>query len=399
MKIFLVILSNTLILYSFVCLICGFLIKNLNNKIKLLNPDKNLIRATYPNYKDLPNDFAKKLFEEYAAPGSKYSSFVGYRRNNFSGEVVNIDRFGFRKSINHEMNNSFWFLGGSTMWGTGSDDKNTIPSIFAKITNEPVLNLGESGFNSFQELIQLQILLAQGYNPKMVIFYDGVNDGGDFCKNNKFQQLQHAYTKVFTKIISDKKKLDKITNKQKVFNSENFYIKIKSFYLKPLEYINLIKIYDKNKSKTSNSDKIKNIKLTEKYLFCDDPEYAKKASNITISSWINSYLILKDKNIPVKFILQPTSHYYSSEYELGYLINLIKKQIVNEQESYIGYYQSLKQEWHLRCKKLDICDLFVDLSEIFFNVKEPIFIDTVHISPNGNKIIAEKIVKELSNIY
>ena len=89
------------------------------------------------------------------------------------------------------------------MWGTGADDERTIPSYFAKKTGEHVLNLGESGFNTIQELIQLQILLAKGLTPKEVVFYDGVNDGYYFCQNDSNDQIRHAYTSRWSSIVKD----------------------------------------------------------------------------------------------------------------------------------------------------------------------------------------------------
>jgi len=258
------ILINFFLLYSGICLISIFLVNDLNRKIKLLKPNMNLVRATYPNYKDFPKDKALKIFEEYAAPSSQYHSFIGYRRSEFAGSTVNIDNFGFRKSFNHQLNNSYWFLGGSTMWGTGSDDMNTIPSIFAKLTNKPVLNLGESGFNSFQEIIQLQILLANGYKPKMVIFYDGVNDGSRFCQRNKFPQLQHSYTSRYSNMIKEIKTLRKNKKERKIIDFEYLGLKFKSFFLKPLEYFQTLDKYNNTKSKKVSTSPLKKIKKKKK---------------------------------------------------------------------------------------------------------------------------------------
>jgi len=398
LKIITLIGINTIILYTLVCFITKFLIDDMKKKIILLKPNSNLIRASYPNYKDLPKKKAVNIFKEYSSPKSSYQSFTGYRRNEFKGNEVNIDKFGFRKSINHQIDNSYWFMGGSTMWGTGSDDENTIPSIFAKETGKTVLNLGESGYNSFQEFIQLQILLASGYNPKMVFFYDGVNDGGTFCEKNKFPQLQHAYTSRYDKMIKENKKYKEVLKKEKkkkIVNIEIFFHKVKSFYLNPLEYFTILNKYRETKNKKKSVNKIKDIKKNKKYLFCDNNNYAKKASNLTISSWINAYLILKNRNIPVKFILQPTASYHPGLYNLDYLIDHKKQAIINEEDSYTGYYKSLKDQWNIECKKFDICDLFLDLSEVFFNSSYPVFIDTVHISPNGNQIIARKIIENI----
>ena len=131
-------------------------------------------------------------------------------------------------------------------------------------------------------------------------------------------------------------------------------------------------------------------------MFCDDKNYAKRASQLTISSWINAYLILRERNIPVKFILQPTASYFPNEYNLEHIIDYKKQAIINERESFIGYYDTLKEQWSIECKKFGICNLFLDLSKVYFNTKDTeIFIDRVHVSPNGNKIIAKKIAQSM----
>ena len=174
----------TVVLYTIICL--GFYSLNRPPTKPSDQPyNSNTIRATYPNYSREPRNDAITLFKDYAAPTSSYRSFVGYRRDEYDGDSVSIGADGIRKSINHNFENSVWFFGGSTMWGTGADDARTIPSYFAEETGEAVLNLGESGYNSIQELIQLQIMLLEGHKPREVVFYDGVNDGYRFCQNRK----------------------------------------------------------------------------------------------------------------------------------------------------------------------------------------------------------------------
>ena len=69
-----------------------------------------------------------------------------------------------------------WFFGGSTMWGTGASDSQTIPSHFNSLTNMSVYNFGQGGWNSRQSLNQLINAIGDNNNPSVVIFYDGVND-------------------------------------------------------------------------------------------------------------------------------------------------------------------------------------------------------------------------------
>ena len=72
-------------------------------------------------------------------------------------------------------------LGGSSLWGFGARDDQTIPSLLARRLHErgvhvEVKNLSELGYVSTQEVIGLLRELQGGYRPDVVIFYDGVND-------------------------------------------------------------------------------------------------------------------------------------------------------------------------------------------------------------------------------
>ena len=72
-------------------------------------------------------------------------------------------------------------LGGSSLWGFGARDDQTIPSLLARKLLErgisvEVKSLSELGYVSTQEVIGLFRELQEGYRPDVVIFYDGVND-------------------------------------------------------------------------------------------------------------------------------------------------------------------------------------------------------------------------------
>ena len=87
---------------------------------------------------------------------TKYRSFIGWQRIPYKKELVKINaKYKNRKSFNESISNSTWFFGGSTMWGTGSSDNDTIPSFYAKKTKSKVFNFGETGWTSRQSLNQL----------------------------------------------------------------------------------------------------------------------------------------------------------------------------------------------------------------------------------------------------
>jgi hypothetical protein len=80
-------------------------------------------------------------------------------------------------------------FGGSALWGTGARDEFTIPSILAKELEQvgivcDITNFGESGYVSTQEVITLLLRLQKGDVPDLVIFYDGVNDAFSAYQQN-----------------------------------------------------------------------------------------------------------------------------------------------------------------------------------------------------------------------
>ena len=102
----------------------------------------------------------------------RWKSYVYWRRKPYHGEFININSDGIRKTINtatSEFANSavkVFMFGGSTMWGVGSRDSFTIPSVFAreaknKWINCEVVNFGEFGYVSTQEVTQLMLQLQK----------------------------------------------------------------------------------------------------------------------------------------------------------------------------------------------------------------------------------------------
>jgi lysophospholipase L1-like esterase len=115
----------------------------------------------------------------------RYDAFVGWRRRDFRGRFINISN-GLRQS--HQSNGAespgairIFFLGASTIWGTGARDDYTVPSIVARLAEQrgwavEVTNFGESAYNSFQEAMLLSKLVATGNRPDLVVFLDGSGD-------------------------------------------------------------------------------------------------------------------------------------------------------------------------------------------------------------------------------
>src|SRR5262245_25189757 len=116
---------------------------------------------------------------------TQYLSYVVWRRAPFTGATINIDDGGIRRTPGAVCGGGSYkvfVFGGSPVWGTGSPDWGTIPAYLqaalAKRESRPVcvVNFGESAYVSTQSVIMLLTRLQAGDVPDLALFYDGPND-------------------------------------------------------------------------------------------------------------------------------------------------------------------------------------------------------------------------------
>lgn len=127
--------------------------------------------------------WAAGYFEEDAKLRARWNSYTYWRMAPFDGRYIHVDEDGRRRTVqpaDHDGPTVFMF-GGSTMWGTGSRDDHTIPSQLASVLEHDgvaanIVNFGEIGYVSTQEVLALMLELRRGNIPDVVVFYDGIND-------------------------------------------------------------------------------------------------------------------------------------------------------------------------------------------------------------------------------
>ncbi len=133
--------------------------------------------------------------EAFEATKFSYEPYVVWKQLPFAGQTINIEGDQRRKTLNSTCGGdayTIWMFGGSTMWGTGSPDWETIPSHLAGLLTKPgapvcVRNFGQTGWRNTQEVIELILELKRTpRRPDLVIFYDGYNDGYSFYQSGKF---------------------------------------------------------------------------------------------------------------------------------------------------------------------------------------------------------------------
>jgi len=131
----------------------------------------------------------ERYFAELEASSrAEWRPYVAWRSQRHTGEFINIDDRGVRRTWNPPACERggrlplVLMFGGSTLWGVGARDDFTIPSDVSRTLAVDrahpacVVNFGELGYVTSQELILLLTELRAGARPRLVVFYDGDND-------------------------------------------------------------------------------------------------------------------------------------------------------------------------------------------------------------------------------
>ncbi|TAK22307.1 MAG: hypothetical protein EPO26_11440 [Chloroflexota bacterium] len=146
-------------------------------------------RLAYPGMADA--EIATLLAEAVTAQRTggisyEYEQVTGFRESPIGGRYVNIVPAGFRVSAGQgpwpPETDAVFLFGGSTTFGTGLPDDQTIASHLHRIASDycgrpvHVYNFGRGSYWSLQERLLFEVLLNQGVVPHVAVFLDGLND-------------------------------------------------------------------------------------------------------------------------------------------------------------------------------------------------------------------------------
>ena len=144
-------------------------------------PDRAAIADAYRDA-----DWSAAYFDEFRrAVRVDWKPYVEWWQRPFRGAYVTLDERGLRPTPGEETANGeairILCFGGSTMMGMGARDDQTIPAVLARRLTErghrvSVTNYGQLGHNSTQEVLTLHQLLKQGERLDIALFYDGINE-------------------------------------------------------------------------------------------------------------------------------------------------------------------------------------------------------------------------------
>jgi hypothetical protein len=297
---------------------------------------------------------------------NKWKSLGLWSAHRYHGKCINIDKYNLRRSIGpvkrnvEQPNNlSIHFFGGSAVWGWEVRDVNTIPSKILHFRNDvTVENHGQLGYVSSQSVITFIQRIKYEPKPDIVIFVDGLND--------IYSAFQSGVSGIEQNAISIKQR----------FESKSLE-KATKFYLKKSNFVNLMRAVLRTRKKNNKGDFIRNNELLAHSIIT-----AYNQNIFLVSKMASAY------NIKALFIWLPT---------------LFDKPNLTEYEHKLFDIISNFKPLYSAVKKFITVDNLlapqvINLSNIFYQNKEPIYVDPWHYNEHANHLIAEKINEAITNL-
>ncbi|MDB4056849.1 hypothetical protein N9522_00680 [Candidatus Thioglobus sp.] len=321
----------------------------------------------------------------------KLSEFTPYGMVRYKENVV-IPLKGYPSSLNTDeygaissegiLNKSAYLivmLGGSTLEGRGasSNDK-TISSILEGLLNKDprinsqikVLNFGNPGMDTYQELSALSGYVSQDFSPDLIISFDGRNDAYYGISFNEWKMNSQPYYEKISRTINQN--LD--NNLSVLINN----LKKHSIIVTSIDKI----IHRINEPFKHNVDtKLINNNRVDK----------------VIESYINNHEIMKyrSEQIDAKYyaFFQPTLTKDNVE-------SFAQSKIINDwRKTYNDkniYYDKLDIFYKAVQSKIEKLEWFTDMSFILNNETD-IYFDSCHYNDKGNGIISNFIYNKIKN--
>jgi hypothetical protein len=258
------------------------------------------IQQSMPNYTDDVIGFKN---ETKNFRGYPYKAFLGWVSPDIKGEYLNVEngRRVTELSSAIERNETMHFFGGSTMWGHGVLDKNTIPSLVSKQLKITTINYGEQAYNSRQELNLLIDNLDVLNTNDVVIFYDGVNDVYHNCRSYNSPN-GHAREFFFKDLLADDKYREGIN-----------------------DWLDNLSLYRLVKGLAARISLNEDAARRGYHNSCVSPEYAERVANFVVGNWKVADAVLSAKGVTFLCALQPNPYTFNGT--INYSMEEMKIQI------------------------------------------------------------------------
>ena len=152
---------------------------------RTLRGDATATPAGQPLHPYVDSAWWPEFVAERDAIRGRWEPYAYSRMERLAGTYISVDSSGLRVTPLPHVEDGprvrVFFFGGSTMFGFADRNENTRPAVVARRLAEAgyqpdVVNYGQLGYVSSQELVSLLMELRAGNVPDVVVFWDGLND-------------------------------------------------------------------------------------------------------------------------------------------------------------------------------------------------------------------------------
>lgn len=308
-----------------------------------------------PMYRDKQE--ARTIWREFdESHVVRFQPFVEWRRRPYAGETIHVNDEGVR----------YWpsepsrppgapvvrLFGGSSMWGTGVTDSETIPAALGKLRPRlRVINQGESEYNTRQGLEQLESLLSLGRPVDVAVFYEGFNDVLTLCRDGVSLTGQGEERRMRTV-------LDRAGTVGDVLFGRTLEALARVFGPSP-----------------------------ESFTCADDPARAKAVARTVLNSWAIAHDLLATRGVPSFVVLQPVAAVGSPT--LDYFADLHTPGRPSQTSTLAKQLQAVYPYWQ-RAAHDGEYPWLRDFSHLLDGAP-PTYVDHVHLSAAGNARVAARL--------
>ena len=316
--------------------------------------------AVLSNYSQF--EWAEQHFKDLDRTRTSYRDFVIWRAEPYESQTITIGSDGLRR-VEQAPNASadeVWLFGGSTMWGVGSDDANTIPSQLSRVAEVTVSSYAQRGYVARQSLNELVNVYSGVVRPgpvaRVVVFYDGVNDVLWKCLTENVEMGS-----LYEQHIRDALAVD------------NLSIRV---ILQPA--LSLIK-------RTGN--RFDGRIFNSSFSCHEDPERSDDVARSLVNDWISADAVARRNGDRFVAVLQPVAYLGQSNLNHLDLFHEEGKEIAAQYQAVYPLIRQYAAEAQIE---------FHDFSGVL-DIEEQVYIDYCHLSPNGNRLIAVELRGLLSD--
>ncbi len=389
------------ILYSLIVFaVLGLLVEGLSYLTLALLPDtftgKRSYRKAYTNsglYPGLNPDYFQENEDAFSLVFDYYRHFRLF--GPYNGEYINLDENGFRLTMPEVKNprSCTGFFGGSTMVGVGAEnDQVTIPSLYAKLNSNnriSVKNYGVGAYNNTQEMITFLQLVGKECLDT-VIFYDGVNDAlTGYREVIEEEEISYFLAPNYIASALEKKIYDEALVPprpfRKVLNEKVATVRLYDTIRKRMKGIQYVSENLSDEAKNADFEQIR----TNPARYISENE--KKQARRIVELYAKNKRIIESVSLSYKvtpyFVLQPM---------------LFTKKTLSKYERAQKYFQVKSSVafqlyvYELFRKQFSSSKNFIDLSAVFDDVEETIYLDDHHMPAKGNRAVVEALHSRLS---